>query len=149
MIKIIWSRWNEIIGKFLVDAAVESAKAHGVSVSVVSVPGAYEIPLMLQHSLRDKNIQGAIVLGCLIRGETSHYDALISPTFSNIQKLSLEFNKPVANGILTVENLNQAFDRAGGKLGNKGREAMEVVLELCTKISNNSHATTLSNDVIQ
>ena len=149
MIKIIWSRRNEIICKSLLESALETAKDKKVNVDILSVPGAFEIPFALQCALKSNQVQGVVVLGCLIRGETPHFEALMGPIFSQIQNLSLEYSKPVGTGILTVENLNQAFDRAGGKLGNKGREAVDVVSELILKFGNLKKFENLNKDLIQ
>ncbi len=151
MIKIIWSRWNELIGKALLESAKETAKDKGFDIEVVSVPGAYEIPFALQEAFEDTRVNAAVLLGCLIEGETAHFDCLAKPTFKTIQDLSLKYRKPVGNGILTVQNLNQALERSGGKLGNKGREATEVVIELLEKFSRNENLSkkNIQSDLIQ
>lgn len=148
MIAIIYARWNELITKALLEGAKDVALEKKTAIEVISVPGSYEIPFALQEVLKKPHIKGAVVLGCLIRGETAHFDCLAKPTFSSVQNLSLQYRKPVGNGILTVENLNQALDRAGGKLGNKGAEAMHVTLELLEKFSS-STSQRLHEDVLQ
>ena len=100
-----------------------------VEILAVRVPGAIEIPLTCQ-ALFEQGCDGVVALGAVIRGETSHYDYVCNSVERGITALMLDYNKPIGFGILTTENEEQAMDRAGGKHGNKGADAAEVVFEM-------------------
>jgi 6,7-dimethyl-8-ribityllumazine synthase len=100
-----------------------------IEILAVRVPGAIEIPLTCQ-ALFEQGCDGVVALGAVIRGETSHYDYVCNSVERGITALMLDYNKPIGFGILTTENEEQAMDRAGGKHGNKGAEAAEVVFEM-------------------
>lgn len=100
-----------------------------IEISAVRVPGAVEIPIAVQ-ALLDRGCDGVVALGAVIRGETSHYDYVCNSVERGITQLMLEYKKPIGFGVLTTENDEQAMDRAGGKHGNKGAEAAQVVLEM-------------------
>ncbi len=100
-----------------------------IEILAVRVPGAIEIPLTCQ-ALFEQGCDGVVALGSVIRGETSHYDYVCNSVERGITALMLDYNKPIGFGILTTENEEQAMDRAGGKHGNKGAEAAEVVFEM-------------------
>ncbi len=100
-----------------------------IEILAVRVPGAIEIPLTCQ-ALFEQDCDGVVALGAVIRGETSHYDYVCNSVERGITALMLDYNKPIGFGILTTENEQQAMDRAGGSLGNKGAEAAEVVFEM-------------------
>ncbi|MBX3017462.1 MAG: 6,7-dimethyl-8-ribityllumazine synthase [Bdellovibrionaceae bacterium] len=106
-------------------------KASGANYEMwsVDVPGAIEIPLAVQ-ALFDKGCQGVIALGCVIRGETPHFEYVNQSVERALTRLILDFGRPVGFGVLTVENWAQAEDRVGGKHGHKGEEAAEAVLEM-------------------
>ncbi len=130
---IVVSRFNEWVTKSMLEGALNELRRAGVSdtaIHVVWVPGAYEIPLACQALCRSKEIDAFIVIGCVIRGETSHYEHLAQSVCDGVQKVALEESIPVGFGIITVENMSQAMDRAGGKHGNKGREAARSALEM-------------------
>lgn len=129
-VAIVTARWNSKITFELEKGAREFLESKGVkSVYTVRVPGAYEIPLACKQLL-DVGIEGVIALGCIIRGETTHYDYVCGSVERGCTQLQLEFGRPVTFGILTTENEQQALDRVGGKHGHKGREAAEVCLEM-------------------
>lgn len=100
-----------------------------IEIDAVRVPGAVEIPLAVQ-ALLDSGCAGVVALGAVIRGETSHYDYVCTSVERGVTQLMLDYKKPIGFGVLTTENDEQAMDRAGGKHGNKGREAAEVVIEM-------------------
>jgi len=131
-IGVVTSRFNSEITDKLEQGAfdyLESLDAPGMEVLALRVPGAVEIPLACQ-ALFDQGCDGVVALGCVIRGETSHYDYVCNSVERGVTALMLERKKPIGFGILTTENDQQAEARAGGNHGNKGAEAAEVVIEM-------------------
>lgn len=129
-IGVVTARWNSEITDKLEEGALSYLEAIlGVEVIAVKVPGAVEIPLACQ-ALLEKGCAGVVALGCVIRGDTTHYDYVCQSVERGITQLMLQYQKPVGFGVLTTENEEQAHDRAGGKHGNKGEEAAQVVLEM-------------------
>ena len=125
------SRFNTLVTERLLEGAIDCLTRHGAeeaNITVVRVPGAYELPLAVK-SLCAKN-QGVIALGCVIKGDTPHFDYVAGQASSGVTQASLESRIPVAFGILTCDNLEQALDRAGAKGGNKGWEAAASVIEM-------------------
>lgn len=108
---------------------LEQLNLPDLEVLAVRVPGAVEIPLACQ-ALFDQGCDGVVALGCVIRGETSHYDYVCNSVERGVTALMLERKKPIGFGVLTTENDEQAEARAGGKHGNKGAEAAQVVIEM-------------------
>jgi 6,7-dimethyl-8-ribityllumazine synthase len=107
--------------------------ASGISESQIIeawVPGAWEIPLAVKRLIAKPEVVAAITLGCVIRGETSHDQHINNAVSAGLMQLSLEHSKPVAFGVLTVHSIEQAMDRSGGKVGNKGVEAATAALEM-------------------
>lgn len=141
-VAVVTARFNHEVTYKLEEGALKALKEAGLNegqVATVRVPGAVEVPLACQAFL-EKGFDGVIALGAVIRGETSHYDYVCNSVERGCTELQLRYQKPVAFGILTTENEEQAFDRAGGKHGNKGYEAAQVTLEmieLIKKIKNN------------
>lgn len=132
-IGIVVSRFNEFITKLLLEGTLNELRRSGVSesaITVVWVPGAYEIPLVASELSESGKLNGLIVLGCIVRGETSHYEHMTQSVSDEIQKVSIHHKIPVGFGILTVENMEQAMSRAGGKMGNRGRDAARTTLEM-------------------
>lgn len=132
-VAIIVSRFNEEIIQRLLDGAIARLRELNVTedlITVVWVPGAIEIPIVAQRLSRTENYEVIITLGCVIRGETSHYDYVCEQVSSGCQTVSLQNNVPIMFGILTTENEQQAMDRAGGKYGNKGRDAVDAAFEM-------------------
>lgn len=137
LIGIIVSRFNESVTEKLLEGARSYLIAHGLTQDdfvVAHVPGAYEIPLLAKKMLRQKEYIGVIALGAVIRGETSHYDFVAGDCSRGLMNVMLETEKPIAMGVLTTDNLDQAQARSGGKKGNKGKEAAETLLEMLTLI---------------
>ncbi len=96
----------------------------------VEVPGAFEIPAAINYAINSKKYDGYVALGCVVRGETSHYDYVCGESARGIMELALNKNAAIGYGILTVENMDQAFVRANVTEGNKGRDAVEACLKL-------------------
>lgn len=134
---VVTSRFNWDITSKLESGALEQLQQLGVANSdivLVRVPGAVEIPLAVK-ALFDRGCAGVVALGAVIRGETTHYDYVCNSVERGISQLMLDYKKPVAFGVLTTENEEQALDRIGGAHGHKGREAAEVVLEMMNVLS--------------
>lgn len=130
---IVAARFNETIVKALIEGAVDALRRHGVvedQIKIVRVPGSFEIPVVAQSLAKSKKYTAVITLGCIIRGDTGHYDHVASATTSGIASASINSGIPVIFGVLTCENLEQAVHRAGGKAGNKGFEAAVTAIEM-------------------
>ena len=122
---IVASRFNEFIVNKLLSGALDGLHRHGVpdeDVNVAWVPGAFEIPLVAQKMAESGKYDAVIALGCVIRGAISHYELVCNEVAKGVAQTSLKSGVPVMFGVITTENLEQAIDRAGGKLGNKGEE---------------------------
>jgi 6,7-dimethyl-8-ribityllumazine synthase len=136
-IGLVAARFNDLIVDRLLEGARMALLSHGVAdddIVVVRVPGAVEVPLLAQ-ALADRDAVDAVVaLGCVIRGSTSHYDYVCQMVASGVNRVMLDTSKPVIFGVLTTETLEQAFDRAGGKLGNKGAEAAVAAIQSATAL---------------
>ena len=130
---IVASRWNELISARLVDGALDSLKRLGAkdgNVSVYRVPGAFEIPLLALRLAQSRKFDAIICLGTIIRGQTPHFDYIASEVARGISHAGLTSGLPVVFGIVTADTVDQAIDRAGVKLGNKGFEAAMTAVEL-------------------
>jgi 6,7-dimethyl-8-ribityllumazine synthase len=117
----------------LVEGAVSCLRRHGVresEVALVWTPGAFELPLVAKRLAEGGHYDAVICLGAVIRGETAHFDYVAGECARGIQDVSLRTGVPVAFGVLTTENLEQALDRAGGKHGNKGWDAAKAAMEM-------------------
>ncbi len=132
---ILVSRFNSLITKNLLDGALDACEQFDVEeVDVFWVPGSFEIPVVLKNLLERRKYDGFVVLSAVIRGETPHFDFVAGELTRGIGRLMTETGKPVAFGTVTTETLEQALDRAGAKMGNKGREAVMTVLETLSVI---------------
>ena len=132
-IAIVLSRFNDAIGNNLLAGARDVLLRHGVAddnITLVKVPGAFEIPLAAQQLAMSKKYDGIICLGAVIRGATGHYELVAGQTASGIATASLQSGIPVAFGVLTTETIEQAVERAGTKAGNKGSDAALATLEM-------------------
>ncbi len=132
-IAIVASRWNDFIVGRLVDGALDGISRHGGSlekVTVYRVPGSFEMPLAAKRVAASGRWDALICLGAIIRGETPHFDHVAGEAFKGIAHASLETGVPIAAGIVTADNLDQAINRAGGKSGNKGYEAAVTAIEM-------------------
>ena len=130
---IVVSRWNDFITKALLDGALDALRRHGADdahITVAWVPGSFEIPVAAKTMAQSGQFDAIIALGCVIRGATTHYDHIAGAVTSGLSSLALESGLPVAFGVLTVESIEQAIERAGSKAGNKGAEAALVAVEM-------------------
>ena len=130
---IVASRWNEFISGRLVDGALDALKRLGATqeqVGVYRVPGAFEIPLLALRLAKSNKFDAIICLGTIIRGQTPHFDYIANEVAKGISQAGLETGVPVVFGIVTADTVDQAIDRAGVKLGNKGFEAAMTAVEL-------------------
>ena len=130
---ILASRWNPRI----VDALVESARAtflangvRDVAIDVVRVPGAWELPMAARDLAHAGRHAAIIALGCVVRGDTRHYEQVADGASDGLMRVALDTGVPVMNGVLAVENFEDALARAGGSHGNKGEEAALVAIEM-------------------
>jgi 6,7-dimethyl-8-ribityllumazine synthase len=133
-IGIVVSEWNEGITEALLDGALELLLATGVkpkNITTIRVPGTFELPLGAQWLAKDVKLDAIIALGCVIQGETRHFDFICDAAAHGIMQVGLDFDLPVAFGVLTTNTMEQAQERSGGKHGNKGTEAAETVLRMC------------------
>ncbi|HYP26200.1 MAG TPA: 6,7-dimethyl-8-ribityllumazine synthase [Blastocatellia bacterium] len=132
-VAIIASRWNDFVVSRLVSGALDGLERLGASpeaVTLIRVPGSFEIPMATRRAAMSGNFDAVICIGVIIRGETSHNEYIASEVFKGIAQVSLETNLPIALGVVTADSLEQAIDRAGAKAGNKGFEAAMSVVEL-------------------
>ena len=130
---IVVSRFNSFITDRLSTAAMDAlnrAGAAAADVDVVPVPGAFELPLIAKKLALTGRYDALIALGCVIRGDTTHYDYVCSETARGLQLAQMDTGVPILFGVLTCENLEQAMDRAGPKAGNKGFEAALAAIEM-------------------
>jgi 6,7-dimethyl-8-ribityllumazine synthase len=131
-VAVIVSRFNDLIGQRLLKGALETLALKGVAeknVEVAWVPGAWEIPVVARKMAKTGKFQGLIALGAVIRGETSHHEHIGTEVAAGLRQVTQETGHPVAFGVLTTENLDQALARAGEKSDNKGAEAALHLLE--------------------
>jgi 6,7-dimethyl-8-ribityllumazine synthase len=132
---IVAARFNDFIVDRLVDAAVSTLLKHGVAASdieVVRVPGAFETPLAIKKLATSRRFQALIALGCVIRGATPHFDYVAGEASRGVGHVSLSEEIPVGFGILTVDTIEQAIERAGTKAGNKGADAALAAIQMAT-----------------
>ncbi|GGZ18982.1 6,7-dimethyl-8-ribityllumazine synthase [Echinicola pacifica] len=130
---IVVSEWNEEVTESLYEGALETLLAHGAKKENIyrkNVPGSFELSLGGQRMAEVEEIDAVICLGCVIQGETRHFDFICDAVAHGITQVGLKYNKPVIFGVLTPENQQQALDRAGGKHGNKGDEAAITAVKM-------------------
>ena len=130
---IIVSRFNEFISSKLVEGAMDALRRHGArdeQVSLVKVPGSFEIPLTAKMLAENGKHDGIICLGAVIRGATPHFEYVAAEVSKGIATVALETKTPVTFGILTTDSLEQAIERAGAKSGNKGWDAAMAAMEM-------------------
>jgi 6,7-dimethyl-8-ribityllumazine synthase len=130
---IIVSRFNDFISSRLVDGAMDALMRHGATeeqVSIIKVPGAFEIPLTAKKLAESGRYDAVICLGAVIRGSTPHFDYVAAEVSKGIANVSLESRVPVTFGVLTTDNLEQAIERAGSKSGNKGYDGAMTAIEM-------------------
>nr|WP_321485913.1 6,7-dimethyl-8-ribityllumazine synthase [uncultured Draconibacterium sp.] len=130
---VVVAEWNWEITSALANGAVDTLKKHGATeenISVKYVPGTFELPLGGQYFAELDNVDAVILLGCVIQGDTRHFDYICEGVTQGTKDLNLKYNKPFIFGVLTTNNEQQALDRAGGKLGNKGDEAAITAIKM-------------------
>jgi len=130
---IIVSEWNGEITTALLEGALNTLKDHGVkdqNINVKFVPGSFELPYGARIVAEQFSPHAVICIGCVIRGETSHFDYICQGVTHGITELNLDYDIPFIFGVLTTDNQQQALDRAGGKYGNKGDEAAVTALKM-------------------
>ncbi|MGI6033462.1 MAG: 6,7-dimethyl-8-ribityllumazine synthase [Coriobacteriales bacterium] len=134
---IVNARFNEFITSKLLGGALDGLKRRGVreqDIDVAWVPGAFEVPLIAKKMAESGKYDAVIALGAVIRGATSHYEAVVSEVSKGVANVALQSGVPVLFGVLTTENIEQAIERAGSKAGNKGSECAEGAIEMVNLI---------------
>ncbi len=127
------TRFNAFITEHLLDGALDTLRRHGVTddrIEIVRVPGAYELPLIVQRMCATGRYDAIIALACVIRGGTPHFDYVANEVSKGLASVMLDQDLPVAFGVLTTDNIEQAIERAGTKAGNKGSDAAMSALEM-------------------
>jgi 6,7-dimethyl-8-ribityllumazine synthase len=135
---VVVSRFNDLVTRRLLDGAVDALRRHGGSeerVTVVWVPGSFEIPLAAERLAKSGEFAAVICLGAVIQGETDHHEYINHAVAQGLMQIGRETGVPVTFGILTCQTLEQALNRAGGKAGNKGIEAALAAMEMVSLIS--------------
>lgn len=130
---IVVSEWNEEVTEALFQGAYDLLMQHGASKANVirkNVPGSFELSLGAQWLAMEESIDAVICLGCVIQGETKHFDFICQAVANGVTEVGLKYNKPVIFGVLTTDNKKQALERAGGKHGNKGDEAAITAIKM-------------------
>lgn len=130
---IVASRFNAFIVERLVEGAVDALVRHGAeaaNISVVRVPGAWEIPLVAQRLAKSGKLDAVVALGAVIRGATPHFDHVANEVSKGVAQASLQSGVPIAFGVLTTDTIEQAVERAGTKAGNKGFDAAVTAIEM-------------------
>ena len=130
---IVAARFNDFVVEPLIRGALDALRRHGVvekQIEIVRVPGAFDIPIVARKLALAHRHEALIALGCVIRGQTPHFDYVAGECAGGIARIALESGVPIAFGVLTTDTAEQAVDRAGGKAGNKGADAALVALEM-------------------
>lgn len=138
-IGIVLSRFNSFITDKLFDGALDALKRHGVhesDITLYRVPGSFEIPLVTKKLTGLKTYDAIVCLGALIRGQTPHFEYISAEVTKGLAQVSLESEIPVAFGIITADTIEQAVERAGTKMGNKGFEAAVSAIEMANLLKN-------------
>ena len=136
---IVVSRFNSYIGESLLDGAIDTIVRHGgkrTDIEIVRVPGAFELPIAAQRMARAKKYDAIIALGVVIRGGTPHFEYVAGEATKGLSHVSLNEDIPMAFGVLTVDTIEQAIERAGTKAGNKGAEAAASAIEMVNLFRN-------------
>lgn len=130
---IVVAEWNREVTEALLEGAVRTLRAAGcpdVNIQIKYVPGTFELTLGAQFFAEYTEVDAVIALGCVIQGDTRHFDFVCQGVTQGITQLQMQWNMPIAFGVLTVNNKQQALDRAGGCLGNKGDEAAAAAIQM-------------------
>jgi 6,7-dimethyl-8-ribityllumazine synthase len=132
-VALVVSRFNSTTSERLLDGAMDCLRRHGAAekdLTLVRVPGSFEIPLMARKLAKSGKHDAVVCLGAVIRGETPHFDLVAAEVAKGIATAGLETGIPVTFGVVTAENPEQAADRAGGKMGNRGADAAMAAIEM-------------------
>jgi 6,7-dimethyl-8-ribityllumazine synthase len=135
---VVVSRFNEFVSTRLLDGALDALVRHGADreqITVVWVPGSFELPLAAHQLARSGRYAAVLCLGCLIRGQTPHFEYIANETAKGIAQVSLSTQVPVTFGVVTADSLEQAIERAGSKQGNKGADAALAAIEMANVLS--------------
>ena len=130
---ILVSRWNDLITSRLLEGSIDSIVRHGGSreqIDIIWAPGSYELPLVSQRLAKSGRYEAVIALACVIRGGTPHFDYVASEVTKGLANVSLDTGVPISFGVLTTNSIEQAIERAGTKMGNKGTEAALAAIEM-------------------
>ena len=130
-IALVAGRFNEVVVEKLVSGAADCLRRHGVAgddIELAWVPGAYEIPLVASKLAASGRFDAVVTLGCVVRGQTAHFE-YVAGAAADVGRIAVDLGVPITFGVLTTETFEQAVDRAGGKLGNKGWEAALAAIE--------------------
>ena len=145
---IVASRFNDFVVKALLEGAIEAIRRHGGeagAVDVVRVPGSYEIPVVARELAHSGRYDALICLGAVIRGATAHFDYVAGGAAGGISNVALETGVPVIFGVITTESIEQAIERAGTKMGNKGFEAAVSAMEMADLMAKLRERASLAN----
>ena len=149
---IIVSRFNEFITEKLLDGCLQTLIKNGANeknIDVVKVPGSFEIPTCAKILIDLNKYSAIICLGCVIRGETPHFDYICNSVSAEIARLGATYGTPVIFGIVTAENIDQALNRAGGKTGNRGSEAALAAMEMVNVLQESREKTTSKSEKVK
>jgi len=138
-IGLVVSRFNDFISERLLEGALDCLRRHGVQekdITVTRVPGAFEIPVAARRLALSRKHDAVVCVGCVIRGETSHYEQICSEVARGVAAVALEAGLPVTFGVLATESLHQAIERAGAKGANKGWDAALAAIEMVSLFRN-------------
>lgn len=130
---LVVSRFNDFISARLLEAAIDTLQRHGClpgNITTLWVPGAWEIPVTARQAARSGRFDAIICLGCVIRGDTPHFDYVAGECAKGVAQAGFEANIPVVFGVLTTNSLDEAINRAGAKAGNKGADAAVAAIEM-------------------
>jgi len=136
---VVAARFNSFIVEQLEGGAIDALVRHGADkkdITLVKVPGAFELPMVVQRIAAMKKYDAIVVLGAVIRGGTPHFDYVAGECVKGIAQISLQYDVPVSFGVLTVDSIEQAIERAGTKAGNKGAEAAISAIEMVSLFNN-------------
>ena len=132
-VTLIVSKWNDVITTSLKEGAIETLKNLGVyarDIKVIEVPGCFELAFAAKQVITNQEVDAVICVGCVIKGETSHFDYVCQAATNGIQELNLQYDVPVIFCVLTDDNIEQSKSRSGGELGNKGVEAAVTAAQM-------------------
>lgn len=132
-VAIVASRWNDFIVSRLIGGATDALERLGASsdaITIIRVPGSFELPIAAKRAALSDEYDAVICLGVVIRGDTSHNEYIAAEVIKGVAQIALETNLPITLGVVTADNLEQAIDRAGAKSGNKGFDAAMTAVEL-------------------